>query len=236
VVGVSCSQYRKDGALAEFVAVPAHVLYALPESISYVQAAMAEPIAVALHAVGRTPIRLNDSAVVVGSGLIGLLIIQALRAAGCGLIVAVDLDPARLETACRLGADVGLRPGQTDIASALQRMTVGRGADLAFEAVGVSETLQIATLSLRKGGTLVLVGNTAPKTEFLLQDVVMRELTLNGSCASRGEYATGLNMLARGTLNVDSLISVVAPLSEGVDWFHRLHEGQSGLIKVVLEP
>ena len=84
VVGVSCPQYRHHGALAEFVAVPAHVLYALPESVSYVQAPMVEPAAVALHAVRRSPVRLNDSAVVVGSGLIGLRIFQALRAAGCG--------------------------------------------------------------------------------------------------------------------------------------------------------
>jgi len=236
VVGVSCPEYRQHGAMAEFIALPANGLHTMPASISHVQAAMVEPAAVALHAVGRPPVRLNDSAVVIGSGLIGLLIIQALRLAGCGRIVAVDLNPSRLEVACRMGADVGLESAGIDVPARVLEMTSGRGADLVFEAVGLSETLQMATLSVRKGGALVLVGNIASKTDFLLQDVVTRELTLYGSCVSSGEYATCLDMLERGSLDVDSLISVVAPLSEGASWFDRLREDQSDLLKVILEP
>jgi L-iditol 2-dehydrogenase len=82
VLGVSCQEYRQHGALAEYVAVPQRILYRLPETITFLQAAVVEPVSIALHAVGRAPIRLNDTAVVVGAGMIGLMIIQVLRAAG----------------------------------------------------------------------------------------------------------------------------------------------------------
>ena len=100
----------------------------------------------------------------------------------------------------------------------------------------MSPTLELATRCLRKGGALTLVGNLAPKTDFLLQTVVTRELTLYGSCASRGEYPACLDMIARGAINVDALISAVAPLSEGTTWFDRLYNKEPGLMKVILKP
>jgi len=92
VSGVSCEDYRQHGAFAEYVAVPHHILYRLPEAVSFEHAAMIEAVSVAIHAVERTPISLGETAVVVGVGVIGLLVVQALRLAGCGKIIAVDLD------------------------------------------------------------------------------------------------------------------------------------------------
>jgi L-iditol 2-dehydrogenase len=197
---------------------------------------MVEALSIAFHAVGRTPVTLNDTAVVVGAGMIGLLVIQSLRAAGCGQIVAVDLDPGRLELACKLGVDEGMNSGSEDIVSRVQERTGGRGADLAFEVVGLSTTLQLAIASLRKGGSLTMVGNLAPKTDFPLQSVVTRELTLYGSCASRGEYPACLDMIARGAIDVQALTSAVAPLDEGAAWFERLYGREPGLMKVILQP
>jgi L-iditol 2-dehydrogenase len=89
---------------------------------------LVEALSIAVHAVERTPISLNDTAVVVGSGMIGLLIIQALKVAGCGRIIAVDLDPGRLELACQLGADEGLNPDAVDVVTSVLARTAGRGA------------------------------------------------------------------------------------------------------------
>ncbi len=236
VLGVSCEDYRRHGAFAEFVAVPQHILYRLPDAVSFQRAAMVEPLSIALHAVNRTPIRLDDTAVVVGTGMIGLLVVQALRAAGCGRVIAVDLDARRLELACRLGADEGLRSDQVDVRDEVLRRTAGRGAELAFEVVGISATLQAAVACLRKGGQLTLVGNLAVKTDFPLQAAVTRELTVNGSCASCGEYPACLDLMARGTIDVDPLISATAPLTDGAAWFQRLHAANEGLMKVILEP
>ena len=236
VLGVSCNEYRQHGAYAEFVSVPQHIVYRLPEGLGFEQAAMVEALSVAVHAVGRTPLSLNDTAVVVGAGIIGLLLIQTLRAAGCGKIIAVDIDRHRLDCALQLGADTGLEPGTCDAAEEIRKLTGGFGADRVFEAVGSAPAFTTAAAVPRKGGTLTLVGNISPVAEMPLQAVVTREYTLYGSCASCGEYPACLDMIARGTVNVNVLISAVAPLSEGASWFGRLYDHEPGLMKVILVP
>jgi L-iditol 2-dehydrogenase len=236
VLGVSCQEFRQHGAYAQYVAVPQHIVYRLPEGLSFEHAAMVEPVSIAVHAAGRVPIDLNDCAVVVGTGMIGLLAVQVLRAAGCGRIIAVDVDPQRLELACRLGADEALSPNETDVVAEVLRRTDGRGADLALEAAGLPPTVATAIGSVRKGGCVALVGNLTPRVELPLQAVVTRELTLYGSCASRGEYPACLEMIARGTINVEALTSAVVPLSEAAEWFRRLREGKDPLLKVIVRP
>ncbi len=236
VLGVSCGEYRRHGAFAEFVAVPQHILYRLPDNVSFEHAAMVESMSIAFHAIRRVPVTLNDTAVVVGSGMIGLMAIQLLRIAGCGRIIAVDLDDRRLTLAVELGADERLRPGSTDLAAQILERTGGRGADAAFEAVGIDRTVRLAVACVRKGGAVGLIGNVTPEVTLPLQAVVTRELTLYGSCASRGEYPACLDMIGRGRMRLDKLLSATAPLSEGARWFERLYAGDSGLMKVVLVP
>jgi L-iditol 2-dehydrogenase len=236
VLGVSCDEYRRNGAFAEYVTVPRQILYRLPDELSFARAAMVEPVSVAVHAVGRTRIRLNDTAVVVGAGMIGLLLLQALRAAGCSQIIVVDVAPGRLELARRLGATATLRADGDDPLPALLALTGGRGADVVLEAVGIAATVRFAIAAARKGGQVTLVGNLSPNVELPLQAVVSRELTLNGSCASSGEYPACLDLIARGTIDVDCLTSAVAPLADGAAWFKRLYDREPGLMKVILEP
>jgi threonine dehydrogenase-like Zn-dependent dehydrogenase len=236
VLGVSCESYRQDGAFAEFVAVPQHILYKLPEGLSFEHAALVEPFAVALHAVGRGPAPGGCVAVVAGAGMIGLALVQALGQAGCERVIAVDVAAERLRLAAALGATHVFNSAGQDAGRAILELTEGRGVDLAFEAVGISATVALALNSLRKGGALTLVGNVAPKIDFALQAAVTRELTLYGSCASRGEYPACLDLLSRGELKAAPLISAVAPLAEGAGWFDRLYRKEAGLLKVVLKP
>jgi L-iditol 2-dehydrogenase len=236
VLGVSSGEYRRHGAFAEYVAVPQHILYRVPPSVSFEQAAMVEPVAVAAHAVGLTPIAVGDTAVVVGAGMIGLCLVQVLRAAGCARVFAVDLEPERRDLARKLGADVVLDPQETDVAREVAQATEGRGADVAFEAVGIPATVKTAIAAVRRGGTVTLVGNLSPTADVPLQAVVTRQLRLQGSCAIAGEYPAALAMIARGAVNVDAMRSAVAPLSEGAAWFDRLYEKERGLMKVILKP
>ena len=236
VLGVSCDEYRQNGAFAEFVAVPQHVIYPLPEKIGFEQSAMVEPCSVAFHAVERTAASVKDTAVVVGVGIIGLLVVQILRSGGWQQIIAVDIEPEKLKLACRVGADAGLNPDSEDVISRIKKMTEERGADASFDAVGINASLKTAMNSLRKGGVLTLIGNLSAKVELPLQAVVTGEITLNGSCASRGEYPACLEMIAGGAVDVDSLMTAVAPLSEGDRWFKRLYQKEKGLLKVILEP
>ncbi|HZY40691.1 MAG TPA: zinc-binding dehydrogenase, partial [Anaerolineae bacterium] len=150
--------------------------------------------------------------------------------------IAVDLQPARLDMACRLGATLGLRSDVDDVSGIVAQRTGGRGADIGFEVVGLTPTIKTAIASVRKGGALCLVGNFAPTVELPLQDVVLRQLSLYGSANAAGEQEACLELLATGTVNVDDLICAVAPLSEGAAWFDRLYKREPGLMKVILEP
>lgn len=239
VVGVSTPDFKRNGAFAEYVAIPQHILYAIPDNVSFTQAALVEPVAVALHAVGLTPIQVNDSAVVVGSGMIGLFVIQALKLAGCGSIIAIDLDDDRLALAQKLGATHIINAGNhqgAEVARKVQDLTHGRGADVSFEVVGAGPSVKTAIDCVRKGATVTLVGNLAPTVEMPLQAIVTRQLRLQGSCAINGEYEAALALISSGRINVEAILSAEAPLDEGADWFRRLYGKEKGLIKVVLKP
>ena len=236
VLGVSCEDYRQHGAFAEFVAIPERVLYRVPEELPLEHAALVEPFSIALHAVRRAPPSLNDSIVVIGAGMIGLALLQALSQTGGSRLIAVDVADDRLSLARKCGATHTVNSSSEKPAELLRQLTGGCGADFAFEAVGLSPTVDLAVRCLRKGGTAVLVGNVAPKVEFPLQVAVTRELSVHGSCASRGEYPACLEMLARGALDARALISAKAALAEGPAWFDRLYKKEPGLLKIVLEP
>src|SRR5665647_1290315 len=235
VMGVSCSDFKRDGAFAQYVTIPGHILYRIPDNVSFEQAAMVEPVAVALHSINLSGAKINDTAVVCGSGMIGLFIIQLLKQAGCR-VIAVDMLPEKLEMAKKAGADYIFNSTSDNVAAEIRNFTSNRGADLAFEAVGITPTIQTAVESLRKGGTLVLVGNLSPMIELPLQKVVTKELVVKGSCAINGEYPAVLDLISSGKVNVNDMMSAVAPLSEGASWFDRLYNKEKGLLKVILKP
>jgi L-iditol 2-dehydrogenase len=194
----------------------------LPDSVSFNQAAMVEPIAVCLHALSLTPLRLHDSALVVGSGIIGLFMVQVLRAAGCGQIITIDLEDHKLELARRLGATTVLNPQRDDIPVSVR--------------VGITTTIKTAVENVRKGGTVTLIGNISPTIELPLQIVVTRQIRLQGTCGICGEYPAALSMIAKGIINVDDLVSATASLADGAEWFKRLYAQGNGLMKVILNP
>ncbi len=236
VVGVSCEDYRQHGAFAEYVVVPAHIVYQLPDDLPFEHAAMIEAVSVAVHAANRTPVQLGDSCVVVGSGMIGLLVVQTMKLAGCASVIAVDLADEKLQLARQLGADVGLNPKTCDVPAEVAKLTGGKGADVAVEVVGATATLKTAIDSLRKGGNLTLVGNLAPRVDLPLQSIVTREISVHGSCASNGEYPQCIDLMSRGDIRVEPLISEKISLDDAPGWFERLYAGQEGLMKVIVQP
>jgi L-iditol 2-dehydrogenase len=235
VLGVSCGDYRRTGAFAEFIVVPARVIYRLPESLSFAEAAMLEAVTVALHAVSLVPNASGTSALVVGAGTIGLLVQQALRVAGCSRVLVTDLDATRLKLSEQLGATAALIAGG-GLAKQVLEFTEGTGVDIAFEAVGNNQTVGVAIDSVHRGGSVVLIGNIAPEVSLPLQKVVSRQIRIQGSCASAGEYPRAIELVSRGLIRVKPLISAIAPLVEGARWFERLHAREPNLMKVVLAP
>lgn len=236
VVGVSCGDYRRSGAFAEYVAVPERILYRLPEGLSFVQAAMLEAVAVALHAVRISELQGGETVLVIGAGMIGLLLLQAARASGCSRILVADIDATRLKLAASLGADKTLEQSGEELVKEIVALTAGRGVDLVLEAVGRGDTVDAAIDCVRKGGKVTLVGNIAREVALPLQKVVTRQIRLQGSCASAGEYPQAMELIAAGKIKVDPLITAVAPLSDGPQWFERLHGREPNLMKIVLDP
>lgn len=196
---------------------------------------MLEAVSVALHGVSLAPATIGSTALVLGAGMIGLLTVQALRAAGCSRIFVADVDSTRLKLAQQVGATTVLSPNSDFVDQVLQ-LTGGVGVDLAIEAVGRNETVKASIESVRKGGTVVLVGNISPEVTLPLQKVVTREIRLQGSCASAGEYPRAIELLASGAIKVKPLITAVAPLEEGPRWFERLYAREPNLMKVILTP
>ncbi|MCG8648690.1 MAG: zinc-binding dehydrogenase, partial [Pirellulales bacterium] len=236
VLGVSCGEYRRHGAFAERISVPRRIVYRLPDTLPFEQAALVEAVSVAVHAANVTPIVLGDTAVIVGAGMIGLLTLQAARAAGASQIIAVDLNDKRLAVAKELGADHVLRGDQVDVPKSVFELTGGRGADIAFEVVGATPTINTAIESVRKGGNVTLVGNVSPTIELPLQSVVTREISLHGTCGCNGEYPQCIDLMNRGVINVAPLITAKIALSDGPQWFARLHAGDPDQMKVVVQP
>lgn len=238
VVGVAPAEYKQHGAFAEYLALPARGLHRLPDALDFPTAAFAEPTAVAIHAVHQAGHVARSNVVVFGAGMIGLLVIQALRWAGAEVVIAVDLSPERLALARQLGATHTVNSSVVDAVAEIQALTDGLGADVCLEVVGITATLNLALHALRRGGRCVLVGNLAPSTkDFPLQLVVTRELTLVGSCAATGEYAISLDLLARGVIQTSPLTSAVAPLSDAARWFEHLRGPEAHrFLKVILVP
>ena len=235
VLGVSCGDYRRAGAFADFVVVPARIVHRLPDNLSFAEAAMLEAVAVALHAVSLVPVAPGAAALVVGAGTIGLLLQQALRVAGCSRVYVADVDPTRLRLSRDLGSTVALSAA-SDLTAQILQLTNGAGVDIAVEAVGKTETVNTAIDCVRKGGSVILVGNISPEVALPLQKVVTRQIRLQGSCASAGEYPKAIELLSSGAIRVKPLITAIAPLEEGPQWFERLYAREPNLMKVVLTP
>ncbi len=233
VVGVSEGTYRRHGAMAEYVTIPYWIAVKMPDNLTFAQAALVETASVGVHAANRTPLKLNDTVVVVGAGGVGLVALQAMRLKGAGKLIVTDLSPSRLEMARSMGADVTVPADAPDMMDQLRAATGPRGADAALEAVGVQATFETALEITRKGGSVTLIGNVAPQISMALQSVVSREITLYGVCANNSEIPDCVELIASGRLNIDPFISEYASIEDGQAVFDRLYKGVEGNIRTV---
>jgi L-iditol 2-dehydrogenase len=236
VMGVASDDFRRHGAFAEYVAVPEHILYKIPETVTFEEAAMVEPAAVALHAINRGNPQSGETTVVVGAGMIGIFLVKLLSKTALSNLIVVDINKSKLQQALDSGADTILEASDNKLIPKILNLTHNRGADLSFEVVGITETVNNAIHVLRRGGRTVLIGNLSKSVDFPLQKVVTSEISVFSSCAIRGEYEAALSLIEKGVLNVKDQISEVAPLSEGSSWFERLRKPGNNLNKVILVP
>jgi (R,R)-butanediol dehydrogenase / meso-butanediol dehydrogenase / diacetyl reductase len=237
-----CASYHTlglhvDGGLAEFVASPASICRRVPEGLRDDAAAMAQPLAVALHAVRRSAVEAGQSCVVIGVGGIGALIVAGARAAGARPLIAVDVDDDRLATARHLGADNALDVRDADLLSAILEVTGGEGADVVIEASGTPHAPAAAFAAARRGGRVVIVGLQSAPRELDLLAATVREVELTTTLAHVCDVDVPEALSLLETTNVadvvlDRVIELDALVEEGI---RPLAEGKAKG-KIVVAP
>jgi len=223
-----------DGAMAERVVLPLDNVLPLPDGVSFVDGALTEPLAVALHAAHQAGNLSGCSVLIAGSGPIGLLILAAAQEAGAGPIVMTDIIPKRRATAIAMGADAALDPTMEGWQRKLADIITVPEVDVAFDAVGIPATFNQALGTVRPGGTVVAIGGWRA-VRLDLNQVVTREVRIQGTFNfSSEEFDVARRWLGEGRVEASALITDIRPLAEGAAVFARLVRGRGNTIKVVL--
>lgn len=207
-----------DGGLTQRITVPEAMLHPIAPHVADDNAALAQPLAVGLHAVDRSRVRPGDVVVVHGAGAIGSFVIAGLKAAGAGVIVAVDIDNGRLETAAKLGADVTVDASSTDPLDVVRELTGSASADVTVETSGVPDGLSRVQRLTRRGGTVLLVGLPKGQVSFTATDLILREIDVMTTVAHVCDrnLPAALALLAQRDL-ASLLVERVVPLDRVVD-------------------
>jgi L-iditol 2-dehydrogenase len=224
-----------DGMLREVMAWPSALLHPLPDALSDADGAMLEPLGVAVHSVDLGHLAFGGTACVVGCGPIGLLLIGALRAAGAGSVLAIEPLAHRREAAARYGADQVADSGSLGPGDGLMRELTGHGVDVAFEAAGTDEGVRLATDSVRPGGRVVLAGIPDDDAiRFPASSARRKGLTIAMVRRMNEAYPRAISLAARGVVDLGSLVSKRAELSEVAGAFGDA--ARRGGLKVIVEP
>lgn len=224
-----------NGAMREYITHPAELCFKLPENVSTLEGALVEPLAVGMNAVARSGIRVGQSAVVLGTGCIGLVTIMALKAAGITDITAVDLFDIRLNKALELGAARAVNTSGKDAVQEVLKYYEGTGPDFVFETAGNRHTAEASIYICKKGGTIMLVGNVVGETSLNLQRMCDKELTLLSNFRYRNIYPTCLEAISAGRIPVKEIISRIYPLDDAMEAFEDCINHKESMVKAVLK-
>jgi L-iditol 2-dehydrogenase len=228
--------FQTDGAGQEFFAVPLHNVLKLPPSITLDQAAMIEPVSVAVHALSRYGSLQGKKVIVLGSGTIGNLVAQSAQTLGAEKVLLTDVSEYKLEKARQCGIPLVVNPQQTDLAAAIQEHFGPDKADVILECVGVQDTITQAVANARKGSTIVVVGVFGKKPEVDLGLVQDRELSLVGTLMyQKRDFELAIELIAQGRLRLDPMVTHRFAFRDYLQAYHAIEESQGKYMKVMIE-
>lgn len=230
-----CSNHPYDGSLCEWMRMPAHCCFPVPKSVDHTQAALLEPLGVALHAVDLAKLRVAHSVAILGAGSIGLCILQVAKLAGAEPIFVADRFPWRLKVAERLGG-VPLRCEGAELAAQVRAETHGRGVDVAIEAAWGDHSVEQAAELTRLGGRLVLVGIPSDDRLGMKHSTARRKgLTILLSRRMKHCYPRAIQLAERGVVDLHGLVSHRFPLKRAAEAFALNAAYRDEVVKVVIE-
>lgn len=225
---------EQDGALQEFIAWHEKSLHPIPDSFTYSDGAMLEPLGVAIHAVDLGKLKAGMTVGVFGCGPIGLLILQVARLAGAANVIATDILPHRLDAAKRFGADHAILVADDTYLGEIRAATQGRGVDAAFEAAGTQEAVDDAFDAVLPGGKVILAGIPGDdRTSFSASIARRKGLTIKLARRMKHTYPRAIDLVSRGLVDVRSLVSHRFALDRAVDAFHTAARREG--LKVIIE-
>jgi L-iditol 2-dehydrogenase len=224
----------QQGSFAEYILVKAKQVYHLPEGIPLREAALVEPVAIAVHAVDRAEIRPGQTVLVIGGGTIGQLVMQVARASGAGRMILSEPVAFKREVARKVGADRAVDPMKEDLPQVVKDLTGGRGVDVCLEAVGSPKAIEQGFGLIRDRGRMVIVGWPPSTSTITISpfQIYRRELEIRGSFFSPYSYQRAIQILPR--LSLEPVITHCFDLSE-VGRAIEVMKSQQG-IKVLLKP
>ena len=203
-----------NGAFAEFIKLPAWVVYKLPEKLSLLDASLIEPLACVLHAIELSSFKSSDSVLIQGAGPLGVLTLETLKKSGAGKIMVAEISDGRKKLAQDLGADIVIDPTEENLPVLIERQTNGLGVDVLFDTAGVPETLSQNFTLVRKGGEIMVVGITEESTPSDFFTIVLNELTIKGVYCGFNEFPSAIEMLSKGLISVGKIVTSVIELEE----------------------
>ena len=226
---------HSDGGMASYVAIPAVSIFPIPDSMSTVEAAVLEPLGVALHAFERCELKPGDDVAIIGPGPIGLLATHLLKQSGASLIFVAGLeeDTQRLAFAKKWGG-IPINISKENVRDQIFHMTSGRGVDTVFEVSGGEGALDAAVEITKPGGQVAVVGLGSP-TKFDFSQMVHKEISLLG-CWRRqpSTWYRAINLVKEGRVEVGDIVTHQLPIAKAREGFKALLDRQA--IKVLLVP
>lgn len=226
--------FASDGAFAEYVEVAVTQLDRIPDGVSDEVAAMAEPLAVGLHAVTRSGLRVGETVLIVGAGPIGIATLLSARAAGASAIYVSEPNASRRAAAIAAGATEVFDPAEVEVRREVYLKTHRTGPDVAVDATGIPSLIETAVSAVRRGGRVVVAGLGPGAIDLDVRSLVLYERTVMGSLGYNRDIPRVLDLVAAGRLDATPLLSAVHPLHDALAVFEELDAARGAQLKVLL--
>jgi L-iditol 2-dehydrogenase len=231
-----CSTPPTEGALREYMAHPADLVFPIPDSINDKEAAVLEPLGIALHAVRLAKLRPGDTIAILGSGPIGLLTMQVALVSGARAAYVTDLVPERLAMAMQLGATEALKADEQDPVAWILEQTAGRGVDVAFETAWADETPAQAAEVTRRGGKVIMAGIPRENVALFPAHYCRRKgLTIKYVRRMKHTYPRAIAMVRDGVLDVQSIVTHHFPLEKAAEAYELAASYKDGVVKAIVQ-